>query len=158
MNGQQCPPDENIVRAVRSSHWDSKKNRWSSDLFRGPDTSVSRLARLPLPEIFRIFFADLHKPPRHRVVKAGEINIGNLQALGRAHRQNGTVRQIAITVVPDPILHDKECVDNPAHALVKEQLPKTLVLNIIDNLKFHDAPNFWRRLSWYIKRLFFRIQ
>lgn len=149
MNGQQCLPTENIVRAIRSSDWDEGKARWSSDLFRGPDTSVSRLAILPLPEIFRIFFADLHHPPLHRVLKVGEINIGNLQQIGQAHVKN---RPISITVVADPVHGDKRYTDNPAHALVKQKLPRLLALAIITKCSLHDAPTLLQRLWWVVRR------
>ena len=89
MEKKECSRGEDIVRAIRSSHWDESKQRWSSDLFRGPHTSVSRLRILPLSEIFDIFMKDLHRPPVHRVVKAGQINVGDLINLGLNFQNNG---------------------------------------------------------------------
>jgi len=83
MNQPDCSPEENVVRAITSAHWDANANRYSSDLFKGAGTSVSRLAISTLDELFRIFHLQLDKLPDRVVISAGEINIGQLQDIGR---------------------------------------------------------------------------
>jgi len=59
MNQTECSSEESIVRAITSAHWDAVKNRYSSDLFKGEGTSVSRLAISTLEELFHIFHLQL---------------------------------------------------------------------------------------------------
>jgi len=149
-NRPSCAENENIVRAIRSAHWDQKNQRWSSELFRGPETSVSRLRILSLNKIFQIFCADLHKPPVNRVIKSGEINIGELQNLGLRFTHNGKPDARTITVKEDPIINHDTYTDNPAHAVILEKLPSSLAHTIANKLHLHDAPNCtW--LMWRVK-------
>lgn len=126
----ECLPDENIVRAILSSHWDPKHERFSSDLFRGPGISVSRLVILCLEKLFAIFHNELDKPnlsPPNIVEWAGEINVGLLQKVGLEHKPNPT----NITVIPKPTE------PNPAHAEIPQKLSKGLAKSIIKALKIH---------------------
>src|SRR6266487_2552982 len=93
-----CPPEENVLRAIHTAHWDPAKDRFSSELFKGSYTSVSRLALLGLDELFGIFHRALDSPQGRRVVAAGEINVGRLQQIGREFRSNPT----NLTVEEDP--------------------------------------------------------
>ena len=137
----KCSHDENVVRAIRSSDWDAKANRWSSNLFTGPNTSVSRLKILPLRKLFGIFFKELHNPPVHKVIKAGEINVGKLHQLGQDFLVNKKPRKTTIIVEQDPVVGIPGQVDNPAHAEIPHpKLPRSLALEIIANLKMHEAP------------------
>lgn len=54
MNKTECPPEEDVARAITSAHWDANKNRFSSDLFKGEGISVSRLA-ISCPELRSVF-------------------------------------------------------------------------------------------------------
>jgi hypothetical protein len=81
----ECPTEENILRAILKAHWDKQKNQYSSTLFKGNDTSVSRLAILGMSELFDIFHRELDSP-ENRVERGGEINVGLLQELGRSYQ------------------------------------------------------------------------
>lgn len=127
MNQPECSAEENVVRAITSAHWDAKTNRYSSDLFKGAGTSVSRLAISTLDELFRIFHLQLDKLPDRVVTSAGEINIGRLQDIGRNYTP-----PIELTVVPKPI-HE-----NIAHAEVPQKISRGLALKIIAALTIHE--------------------
>ncbi len=141
MESKLCDGDERVVRAIRSSDWDCKKQRWSSNLFTGPDTSVSRLKILELKKLFIIFFRQLHKPPAHEVLAAGEIEVNHLQKLGNEFRPNGKPDPRVITVI------EKKLKDNPAHAEIRERLPRSLSHKIIEELEMHSAPS----IPWWVK-------
>ena len=129
MNRCECSREEDIVRAICDSHFDKKNNRFSSYLFRGPDISVSRLLILPLDNIFKIFHRDLDKPPRSKVICAGEINVGKLQDIGKGHNEPKIIT-VEIDALPD----------NPAHAVIPQKLSPSLAKKIIRELRFHASP------------------
>src|SRR5258705_12366203 len=123
-----CRPEENILRAIHTAHWDQSKGRFSSELFKGRCTSVSRLSILSLNELFRIFHNELDSPPKNRsVFAAGEINIGRLQEIGLGFAANPT----NLTVEEDPTEA------NPAHAVIPEKISKGLAMKIIRALIVH---------------------
>lgn len=127
----QCSPEENILRAIHTAHWDERRNRWSSSLFKGPGTSVSRLAILSMTELFAIFHRDLDSPPKNRrVVGGGEINIGLLQEVGWGFQDKPT----GLTVEEDPLE------TNPAHAEIPQDISKGLAFAIIRALTLHNDP------------------
>ncbi len=122
-----CSPEEDIVRAIHNAHFDEEKGRLSSSLFKGQNTSVSRLAILPLPELFKIFHEDLDKPPERLVYAAGEINIGHLIYIGESHSQ-----PLSLTVEEAILPH------NTAHAEIPQKISKGLALRINRELKIHS--------------------
>jgi len=118
-----CEDHENILRAINEAHWDNKQKRGTSSLFRGPNTSVSRLAILDKDEIIKIFRMELRCP----VLFAGEINIGHLKQIGKNHDKEITVEQ-------DPTE------TNPAHAEIPQKITaKKLALNILKVLTLHNV-------------------
>jgi len=126
---KECLPEENVIRAILSAHWDQKKNRISSDLFKGINISVSRLFILPLNDLFKIFHKELDRPdfqPPKFVLGAGEIKIGHLQYVGINHTE-----PTKISVIPTPT------VINPAHAEIPEKITKGLSRKIIQALIIH---------------------
>ncbi len=128
-----CPPEENVLRAIHSAHCDKARDRdrYSSDLFRGSGTSVSRLSVFSIDQLFAIFHRELDSPPKNRfVVAAGEINVGRLQEIGRGFRSNPT----DLTVEEDPTE------TNPAHAVIHEKISKGLAREIIRALIVHPDP------------------
>lgn len=127
----ECPPEESVLRAIHTAHWDEQRNRWSSSLFKGSNISVSRLAILEMEELFAIFHLELDSPPRNRsVVGGGEINVGRLQEIGR----NFQSRPTALTVEMDPTP------TNPAHAEIPQDISKGLAFEIIRALTLHRDP------------------
>jgi len=126
-----CPPEENVLRAIHSAHWDRNEDRKSSAIFKGPNISVSRLSVLQLEELFAIFHRKLDESPNGRIVAAGEINVGSLQRIGRDYPP----RPIEITVEEDPEN------DNPAHAVIPQKVSQGLAKVIIANLAIHDDPH-----------------
>ncbi|MDO8140392.1 MAG: hypothetical protein Q6358_02740 [Candidatus Brocadiales bacterium] len=129
MNRAECPREEDIVRALCDSHFDKTHNRFSSYVFVGPNTSVSRLLILPLNELFKIFHRDLDKPQKSKVIASGEINVGKLQDIGKNHNEPQ-----AITVKIDPFP------ENKAHAIIPQKLSRSLAKKIIRELRFHASP------------------
>lgn len=127
MNRAECPREENIVRALCDSHFDEEHNRFSSYVFVGPNTSVSRLFILSLNELFKIFHRDLDKPQKSKVIASGEINVGKLKAIGKNHNEPKV-----ITVEIDPLPK------NEAHSLIPQTLSRGLARKIIDELKIHN--------------------
>ena len=126
MPREKLAGEEDIVRAILNAHWDVENNRWSSELFKGENISVSRLSILPLREIFEIFDNELGIPPRS-VIFAGEINIANLQAIA----QNYVSKPTKLTVEEDALPTNK------AHAEIPEKITRGLAFEIIKGLKLH---------------------
>jgi len=123
----ECPPEEDIVRAIHYAHWDRSNDRKSSRIFKGKNISVSRLAILNLRELFGIFHAKLDGSPNGAIVAVGEINVGELQRIGRCYQH-----PIELTVEEDP----EE--DNPAHAVVPQDITRGLAKLIIEALTIHS--------------------
>lgn len=119
-----CEDHENILRAINEANWDASKNRGNSSLFKGPNTSVSRLSILSKSEIMDLFRTELRCP----VVCVGEINVGNLKQIGLLH-------DFVITVEQDPLP------TNPSHAEIPQKITsRKLAYAIIDALELHNMP------------------
>ncbi len=127
----ECLPAEDIVRAIHFAQWDrtNGRDRKSSAIFKGRNISVSRLSILGLHELFAIFHAKLDGSPNGIIVAVGEINIGELQRIGREYPE-----AIGLTVEQDP----QE--DNPAHALIPQDITRGLARVIIGALIIHEDP------------------
>jgi hypothetical protein len=122
-----CPPEENVLRAIHSAHWDESRNHKSSAIFKGKELSVSRLSVLNVSQLFAIFHEELDKSPSGEIVVAGEINIGRLQEIGRNYTPS-----IEITIEEHPLPK------NPAHAeVVQEIKQRGLARKIIEALIIH---------------------
>lgn len=140
MSRPLCSDSEDIVRAFRSSDWDPKRKRWSSDLFKGPDTSVCRLSISSLPTLFEVFISGadgeqaLHRPPKHCVLGAGEIRILALKEIAEEVATAGAEPQ-DVRVEQDPTP------GNPAHAEIVGKRSRGFAHAIIRKLKLHAAPS-----------------
>src|SRR6266481_476535 len=99
MSGDECSAAEDVLRAIRHADWDEKKRGWSSDLFKGRRTSLSRPSILRYQQIVEIFRSDFDGRPTGPLVAVGEINVGKLQAIGACYEPKPT----QITVKPEPI-------------------------------------------------------
>ena len=120
-------PEEDIVRAICTDKWDGE--RLSPSLFAGEGTSVSRLALIPLVDHWDLFRRCVEQPPERRLELIGEINVGRLQEIGRAHNP-----AIQLTVEPKP----EEW--NPAHAEIPQRITRGLANKILPELKLHHPP------------------
>jgi hypothetical protein len=118
-------PNEDIVRAILTDKWDGQ--RVSPSLFRGQNISVSRLSVFPLADHWDIFRARLENPPERRLERIGEINVGQLQQIGRDYED-----PIELTVEPKP--EDW----NQAHAEIPEKITKGLSRRIVNALTLHS--------------------
>ncbi|HBB97708.1 MAG TPA: hypothetical protein DC054_20195 [Blastocatellia bacterium] len=123
----KCPPEEDIVRALHDAQWDRANDRKSSTIFKGKNISVSRLSVLGLRELFGIFHAKLDGSPNGAIVAVGEINVGELQRIGRQYQH-----PMELTVEEDP----QE--DNLAHAVIPQDITRGLANVIIKTLKIHN--------------------
>ena len=127
----ECPPEENVLRAIHSAHWDERKERYSSSLFKGSGTSVSRLSILSMVELFAIFHEELDSPTSNQVVKSGgEINVGRLQQVGRGYQPRPT----------DLTVEEAPTETNHAHAEIPQNISKGLAFEIIRALTIHTDP------------------
>jgi len=120
-------PVEDIVRAICTDKWDGQ--RCSASLFKGENTSVSRLSVIPLQHHWDMFRQNVQKPPERLLALIGEINVGHLQRVGREYKQ-----PVEITVEPAPVDW------NPAHAIIPQPITRGLANQIIRGLKLHEPP------------------
>ena len=117
-------PEEDIVRAICTDKWDGE--RASPSLFKGENTSVSRLALIPLADHWDMFRKHVEDPPERRLEVIGEIKVSRLQQIGRSY-----VPPVELTVEPKP----EEW--NPAHAEIPQKVTRGLANQIVRALKFH---------------------
>ena len=123
--------EEDIVRAICTDKWDGE--RIAPSLFTCGDVSVSRLAIIPLEDHWEMFRQHVQKPPERLLKLIGEINVGNLQQIGR-----NCILRTELTVEPDPVDW------NPAHAIIPQKITKGLANQIIRTLKLHSDPQTTR--------------
>ena len=117
--------DENIVRAICTDKID--EGVISPSLFKGSNTSVSRPAIIPLEDHWSIFRSSVQKPPERILEMIGEINIAQLQEIGRSFEAKPTT----LTVEPKP--EDW----NAAHAEIPENISRGLANKIVAALTRH---------------------
>ena len=121
---EQCSPDETLLRAIIQADWDSKRDRWSSDLFKGERTSVSRLNVRSFAVTVAIFQRDFNQRRGGPVIAVGEISVEKLQAVAISFSDNPTI----LTVVAKPL--DA----NPGHAEIPQKISRGLAFRIIKAL------------------------
>lgn len=121
-------PEEDIVRAICTDKID--EGVLSPSLFKGENTSVSRLALIPLEDHWAMFRSHVQRPPERLLEMIGEINIGKLQEIGNSHLERPT----ALTVEPKP--EDW----NPAHAEIPQNITRGLAIKIVSKLTLHHPP------------------
>lgn len=124
MSFDECNEEEDILRAITLAHWDTKNNRASSSLFKGPETSVGRLLISSFDELIDIFKSRLHKPPKNTLLFAGKINVGILKSTV----SESDPEKIA-TVIAVPLE------GYPAHAEIVEKFSKGISKAIAKKLE-----------------------
>lgn len=124
--------EENIARAICTDKWDGQ--RAAPSLFKGENTSVSRLALTPLAEHWDLFRKHVECPPERLLERNGEINVGTLKKIGRDYQN-----PVELTVEPKP----EEW--NPAHAEIPQKITRGLATEIVRALKIHKLPDDFKR-------------
>ncbi len=90
---------------------------------------MSRLSLISLEDHWDLFRQYVQRPPERMLEMLGEINVGELQAIGRAHAPSTW-----LTVEPKP--EDW----NPAHAEIPQKISRSLANKILPALKRHPSP------------------
>ncbi len=134
----RLPREEQVVRALCSDKFDRTSGRVSPSLFKGPNTSVSRLAIIPLALQWRKLAATVQKLPGLRLERLGEIGVGRLEDVGRSYVANGKPTPTSLSVVADALP------TNEAHAIVPENISAGLGNTIIRALAYHELPEGFR--------------
>jgi len=124
--------EENIARAICTDKWDGQ--RAAPSLFKGANTSVSRLALVSLADHWDMFRRHVEKPPERRLERIGEINVGLLQKIASDYQT-----PLALTVESKP--EDW----NPAHAEIPQIITRGLANEIIRSLEIHKPPDDIKR-------------
>jgi hypothetical protein len=119
---------EQVLRAICSDKYDAASGRVSPSLFRGSNTSISRLAIFPLAKQWRVLAATVQKLPGRRLERLGEIGVGRLEELGREHQT-----PVSLSVIADPVPA------NAAHGIIPENISGGLSNTIIRNLSYHEV-------------------
>ena len=117
---------EHVLRAICSDKWDGE--RLAPSLFKGSNVSLGRLAVASLAEHWDIFRRFVEKPPERKLELIGEIEVAQLQHLGRSHRSAPT----ELTVEPKPLK------DFPSHAVIPQNITRGLASKIVDALVIHQ--------------------
>ncbi len=134
----RLPREEQVVRAVCSDKFDRASGRVSPSLFKGPNTSVSRLTIIPLTLQWRKLAATVQKLPGRRLERLGEIGVGQLEDLGLTYAANGTPMPVALSVVTAALP------TNEAHALIPENITAGLGSAIVRAVAYHELPDGFR--------------
>lgn len=118
---------EEIAKAICSDKWDAATGEISPSLFKGSNSSVSRLAIVPLEETWDVFRFRVEKPPERTLDRIGTISVGDLHRIGANFPSNPT----PLTVKADPL-------DGyPSHAIIPEKISRGLANQIIKGLTIH---------------------
>lgn len=134
----RLPQAEQIVRAICSDKYDRTTGRVSPSLFKGPNTSVSRLTIIPLSQQWRKLAATVQKLPGLRLERLGEIGVGQLEHLGQTYIANGTPMPVPFSVIADPLP------TNEAHAIIPQNISAGLGNAIRQALTYHELPEGFR--------------
>jgi hypothetical protein len=119
--------EEDIARAICSDKWDPETGELSPSLFKGTETSLSRLAITPLEHTWDLFRRHVEKPPARKLDRIGTINVGRLCEIGEAYKNGPT----NLTVEPDP----KE--GYGSHAIIPQKITRGLANQILKDLIVH---------------------
>ena len=127
MKGDECIDSEIVVKAILEEHYDPQANRFSPRLFRGPESSLSRLVIWSKKKIIEAFIEQLHNPPDNFLMGIGIAEVGTLKKICIEYQKKRTV----ITVIEDPLDGSQEDhIINPAHAIIPQKLSDGLAKTI----------------------------
>lgn len=119
---------ENFARAICSDKWDGATGEISASLFKGENTSISRLSIVPLEETWPLFRNRVEKPPHRTLDRIGTMNVGELNQIGTGYENAPK----ALTVEPDPRP------GYPSHAIIPQKISRGLANEIIKHLRIHE--------------------
>jgi len=119
---------ENFARAICSDKFDPDTGEISPSLFKGENTSVSRLALTPLPETWPLFRRRVEKPPERTLERIGTMNVGRLHEIGISYQASPR----ELTVEPDPQPN------YPSHAVIPQKISRGLANELIRYLEVHS--------------------
>jgi len=125
--GHPVAAEEDVLRALTSDTWDG--TRFSSQTFKGANTSVSRLAIYSVRQHWRIFrrSGGVERPPKRTLLKIGQINVARMADIGAAHDV-----PVDLTVESDPLDW------NDAHAIIPQDIKRGLANKLRDALDIHS--------------------
>lgn len=102
---------EEIVRAICSDKFDGE--RASPSAFTGDNVSVSRVAILPIQDLWRILAEEAANPPERILMRLGKTTVGAVLAVGEE-----SVPRCNLNVHADPTD------TNPAHAEIRPKITR----------------------------------
>lgn len=106
--GAPCAPEEIIVRAIHTGHYDEVTGILRYKLFAGRNVSVSRVSVLTIEELYLIFTNDIDNPPSQYVIQVGNIRVDELMNLAKNYAHPVTKQTIHLSVIQDPCPVQKE--------------------------------------------------
>ena len=115
--------DEDLLRAITTAHYDAKKGRTTSALFRGRDISVSRPSILPVERIEEIFIRTLPRPEKDPPIAYfgfARVETTTLRSLGEEY---DAAEAMTVWAAPLP--------ENEAHAEVAGDITRGLSKKIL---------------------------
>ncbi len=115
-HGAPCTPDEVIVRAIHTQHYDAQTGILRYKLFEGRNISVSRLQILTIEELFPIFTADIDSPPERMIIQVGSLGVQELIRLAKENPNPETKQPADLKVIQDPCPVQKEYKQYPVAA------------------------------------------
>ena len=113
----RLPASEEIARAVCTEHFVRETGGGSPSLYKGVETSVSRLAIFPLDQHWSIFAKTVQKLPGRRVERIAQIGVGTIESIRHAHNEE-------TKSCPVLFVEDAPDAENPAHAVIKPSVSK----------------------------------
>ena len=122
--------EEDFARAICANQWDERSGEISASLFKGENTSVSRLEIVALEETWPLFRKRVEKPPERTLDRIGTMNVGELNRIGTDYKNSPK----DLTVEPDALP------DYPSHAIIPQKISRGLANEIIKHLKIHSDP------------------
>jgi hypothetical protein len=112
-HGAPCAPDEIIVRAIHTEHYDATTRILRPKVFEGRDVSVSRLQILTIEELFPIFTADIDAPPERIIIQVGSLKVQELMRLAQDNPNLETKQSAKLDVIQDPCPVQKDYKQHP---------------------------------------------
>lgn len=111
---EECPDAETIVKGLLTT--DIQEGEIRRDLFKGRESSYSRLAVYTIEKILDIFRTELPRPPEKLLVGYCILNVGQMKRLGAAFKNRDVPEGISVKVVPVPLPACPPHPQNDSHA------------------------------------------